>query len=65
MTIDERIERLTQSVELLASIHKDNEARAEKRDQRLARLQEAMMTGIYAYLQELNKPDGGNVEGEK
>ena len=30
MNIDERIEALTQSVELLASIHKDNEARLEK-----------------------------------
>jgi len=35
MNIDERLEALTQSVELLASMHKDNEARIEKRDQRM------------------------------
>ena len=31
MTLDERIEALVQSVELLAAIHKDNEARYEER----------------------------------
>ena len=35
MTIDERIEALTQSVELLASFHKDNE-------QRMARMMDAI-----------------------
>jgi hypothetical protein len=30
MTIDERLEALTQSVELLASFHKDNEKRMEE-----------------------------------
>jgi septal ring factor EnvC (AmiA/AmiB activator) len=40
MNIDERIAALTQSVELLASLHKDNEEKFEKRmaaiDQRMA-----------------------------
>ena len=31
MNIDERIEALTQTVELLASLHKDNEEKFEKR----------------------------------
>jgi len=57
MTIDERIEALTQSVELLASIHKDNEARAEERDARLAKLQSALMVGIAAFIQELGRED--------
>ena len=49
MTLDERIEALTQSVELLASIHKDTEARftqlataAEKNEQRTGQLMETM-----------------------
>ena len=49
MTLDERIEALTQSVELLASIHKDTEARftqlapaAEKNEQRTGHLMETM-----------------------
>jgi hypothetical protein len=46
MTIDERIEALTQSVELLAKMHEDNEKRYARmfRDSavRLARLEELM-----------------------
>lgn len=42
MNIDERIEALVQSVELLASLHKDNERRyderAEKTDRQIKRL---------------------------
>lgn len=57
MNIDERIEALTQSVELLASIHKDNEARAAERDARLARLESALMIGIAAFMQELGRKD--------
>lgn len=49
MTLDERIEALTQSVELLASMHKDTETRfgqlasaAEKNEQRTGQLMDTM-----------------------
>jgi DNA-binding SARP family transcriptional activator len=49
VTLDERIEALTQSVELLASMHKDTETRftqlamaAEKNEQRTGQLMETM-----------------------
>jgi hypothetical protein len=35
MTLDERIEALTQSLELLASLHRDNEAKYEARFSRM------------------------------
>ena len=57
MNIDERIQALTESVELLASIHKDNEARAVKRDRRQARLETALMLGISAFMQEWTRKD--------
>ena len=57
MTIDERIEALTQSVELLASIHKDNEARAEQRASRQSKLEGALMIGVAAFMRELTKPE--------
>lgn len=47
MTIDERIEALTQSLELLASLHRDLDARER-------RAREALLTGIAAYLRALN-----------
>jgi hypothetical protein len=34
MNIDERIEALTQSVKQLAAIHKENEARADRREKK-------------------------------
>src|SRR5258706_15925708 len=37
MTIDERLEALTQSLELLASLHKDNEQRNEEMRQALTK----------------------------
>jgi hypothetical protein len=46
MTIDERLEALTESVELLASLHKDNEVRNEARmaelTEKMGRLSETM-----------------------
>jgi DNA-binding SARP family transcriptional activator len=49
VTLDERIEALTQSVELLASMHKDTETRfaqlataAERNEQRTGQLMETM-----------------------
>ena len=36
MNIDERLEALTQSVELLASFHRDNEAAMRKLDEKLS-----------------------------
>lgn len=52
MTIDERIEALTQSVELLASIHKDNEQKQALMDARLIRLESAMVAGMTAFIEE-------------
>jgi hypothetical protein len=57
MTIDERIEALTQSVELLASMHKDNEVRAEQRAARQSKLERALMLGVAAFMQELTNPE--------
>ncbi len=44
MTIDERLEALTQSVELLAQMHRDNEARDEQRFQKLESLIERIVS---------------------
>ena len=50
MTLDERIEALTQSVELLALMHKDHEARVEtyeaRMDARLDKLAQEMNSGF-------------------
>ena len=43
MTIDERIEALTQSVELLAQMHRDNERKYEERFARLEGLTERIV----------------------
>jgi len=59
MSIDERIEALTQSVELLAAIHKDNEARAAIRDERLVRLEVALFRGIAGFMEELDRGRAG------
>jgi hypothetical protein len=45
MTIDERLEALTQSLELLASLHKDNEQRNEQRFEAMRRGMEEMRGG--------------------
>jgi len=50
MTIDERIEALTQSVELLASMHKDHE-------KRLARMESALTAAAAAFIQEWTRKD--------
>ena len=52
-TIDERLDALTQSVELLASIHKGNEERIKRLDQREREAREALLAGIVAYLRAL------------
>jgi peptidoglycan hydrolase CwlO-like protein len=44
MNIDERIEALTQSLELLASMHKDGEKRMEDSEKRMAKLESYMAT---------------------
>jgi len=52
MNIDQRLEALTQTVELLASLHKDNEKRMERLDQHLEQFAtrnvrlEGLVTGI-------------------
>ena len=58
MTIDERLEALTQSVELLASMHKDNETRMAAAEERERRGRMAILGGIRAYLEALTE-DGG------
>ena len=42
MNIDERLQALTQSVELLASFHKDNEKRLERLSTNMERMMTAM-----------------------
>ncbi len=42
MTIDERLEALTQTVELLALMHKENEVRFGKNEERTAQLMDTM-----------------------
>ncbi len=51
MTIDERIDALTQSVELLVLMHKDNE-------KRLARVESALTAAAAAFLQAWGQKDG-------
>lgn len=52
MNIDQRLEALTQTVELLASLHKDNEKRMERLDQHMEQFAtrnvrlEGLVTGI-------------------
>jgi hypothetical protein len=57
VNIDQRIEALTQSVKLLAAIHKENEARAVLREKRIARLQAAFMLGVTAFKREWERSD--------
>ena len=52
MNIDERIEALTQSVELLASIHADNEKRHADTQKRLARVELALVAAMKAFIEE-------------
>jgi len=52
MNIDERIEALTQSVELLASIHADNEKRHADNEKRLARVELALVAAMKAFIEE-------------
>ncbi|HEX3680928.1 MAG TPA: hypothetical protein VHU83_00195 [Bryobacteraceae bacterium] len=42
MTLDERIEALTQSVELLSQMHQDNEKRYDRMFERLATISEGL-----------------------
>lgn len=53
MTIDERLEALTQSVELLVSMHQDNEARLAEMEEREMRARAAMLQAMHAYLEAL------------
>ncbi|MGH9664903.1 MAG: hypothetical protein ACRD9L_10810 [Bryobacteraceae bacterium] len=62
-TLDERLEALVQSVELLARMHKDNEARMVRNDERMTRLHRGMLRAMEAYLHEVGD-DGGGPEGE-
>jgi hypothetical protein len=62
MTIDERIEGLTQSLELLSSLHRDLEEaiakRAAETDERFARLAETMNNLGTVVLAEAGDPSG-------
>jgi len=42
VNIDERLEALTQSMELLASLHRDNEKRLERLDQHMEQFAQEM-----------------------
>jgi len=50
--LTDRIDALTQSVELLASLHKDNETRLSRIEERGARLDSAIAAGLVAFLEE-------------
>lgn len=74
-TLDERLDALVQSVELLAGMHKDNEVRMARHDERMARNDErmarndermrrmhrAVLRAMEAYLNEM----GENGRGEE
>ena len=55
MTLDERLEALTQSVELLASMQRENEARLTAMQERESRGRTAVLAGIAAYLETLQE----------
>jgi len=58
MTIDERIEALTQSVELLAQMHRDNERKYEERFTLLESLTERIVKVQEAVVHILDDHDG-------
>ena len=65
MTIDERLEALTRSLELLTSFDRDLELKREqdriqfaRLDARERRAREALLTGISAYLKSLEEQEG-------
>jgi hypothetical protein len=61
MTIDERLEALTQTVELIAAMHRDNEARmAEMRDAitRLANIAEIHQEHLDNHDERLDRLEG-------
>ena len=60
-TLDERLDALVQSVELLAGMHKDNEARMARNDERMRRMHRAVLRAMEAYLNEM----GENGRGEE
>ena len=45
MSIDKRLGALTESVELLASLHKDNEKRMQRVDKRERKARKALLSG--------------------
>lgn len=53
-TIDSRLGALTQSVELLALMHKDNEQRMKRLDKGERQARKALLAGITSYLRALN-----------
>jgi hypothetical protein len=55
MTIDERLEALTQSVELLASLHRDNESRLGQLMETMTRLGNI----VIAHEARIEKLEGG------
>jgi hypothetical protein len=65
MTVDERIEALTQSLELLASLHRDREETSAKRsaetDEKMAQLADTMNqlgTIVIAHEKRLDRLEG-------
>jgi hypothetical protein len=58
MTIDERIEALTQSVELIASLHRDLEESTARNFERLTAAMERLANIVIAHEERLDKLEG-------
>ena len=56
MDIDERLAALTQTVELLASFHRDGEKRMERLDQHMERLDQHMSVWVSIWSSSLKPP---------
>jgi hypothetical protein len=62
-TIDERLEAVTQSLELAIRETQDMKAEIRRLDMRERRAREALLTGIAAYLRALNEDNGRQTGG--
>jgi hypothetical protein len=62
-TIDERLEAVTQSLELAIRETQDMKAEIRRLDMRERRAREALLTGIAAYLRALNEDNGRRQTG--
>lgn len=68
MNIDERLAALAQSVELLVTMHKDNEERMQRQfmrsEREFARFHHVMQAAIEAYFEDEERTGEGEGEGQ-